>query len=238
MFLFKNIRRSWLPPTGRMHACIVFRGLRPVLNLSSMRDSGEASRTLAGQSRADIFLHAAWSDNSSRLRNSGANWRFAPGRRSARACLFNPKTAKAGVFKKILLSSICSYLSVTGEAGFRRRAASIVFRGLRPVLNLSSMRDSGEAPRTLAGQSRASGTAFPHARSPTIHLAFALPVPAGALRRVPGRASLLHGQAVARQRRQTVVPKLVVAVEVLATQREAEQPLGDQPFCSTRPWLL
>ena len=133
MFLFKHIRRSWLPPTGRMHACIVFRGLRPVLNLSFMRDSGEAPRTLAGQSRTDIFPHAARSDNSSRFHNSGANWRFAPGRRSARACLFNPKTAKVGVFKKILLSSICSYLSVTGEAGFRRRAACTHASFLGPV---------------------------------------------------------------------------------------------------------
>ena len=41
---------------------------------------------------------------------------------------------------------------------------------------------------------------------------------------------ILSGQVVAlhRQRKQTVVPKLVVVVEVLVPQREAEQPLGDQ----------
>ena len=40
---------------------------------------------------------------------------------------------------------------------------------------------------------------------------------------------ILSGQVVARQRQQTVVPKLVVVVEILVPQHEAGQPLGDQP---------
>ena len=45
----------------------------------------------------------------------------------------------------------------------------------------------------------------------------------------PVALPILSGQVVAlhRHRQQTVVPKLVVVVEILVTQ--AEQPLGDQP---------
>ena len=43
----------------------------------------------------------------------------------------------------------------------------------------------------------------------------------------PVATPIFPGQAVALHRQQTVVPKLVVVVEILV--HEAEQPLGDQP---------
>ena len=45
----------------------------------------------------------------------------------------------------------------------------------------------------------------------------------------PVATPIFPGQAVALHRQQTVVPKLVVVVEILVPQHEAEQPLGDQP---------
>ena len=51
--------------------------------------------------------------------------------------------------------------------------------------------------------------------------------------RLSGEVGAAGGATPARP---PVVPKLVV--EILVTQRKTEQPLGDQPFWSTRSWFL